>query len=114
MADASLVDAATKTYIYGYPLLYNLNEIAKMPAGTATLAEGRPVPFNTFFPARALLDPPLPAFSDVPRSDPFYRYVETARAGGVISGYADGTFRPGSTATRGQIARIVYNAVTRP
>ena len=40
MADATLVELATKIYIYGYPLLYNLDEIAKMPAGTATLADG--------------------------------------------------------------------------
>ena len=32
----------------------------------------------------------------------------------VISGYADRTFRVGSTATRGQIAKIVYLAVTTP
>jgi hypothetical protein len=29
---------------------------------------------------------------------------------GVISGYADGTFRPGNDATRGQISKMVSNA----
>jgi hypothetical protein len=51
-----------------------------------------------------------PSFTDVPTTDPFYAYIETAHSHGVISGYADGTFRPGSTATRGQIAKIVYMA----
>jgi photosystem II stability/assembly factor-like uncharacterized protein len=53
-------------------------------------------------------------FSDVPPSNPFYCYVETAFAHGIISGYADGTFRPGNNATRGQISKIVYQAVTGP
>jgi hypothetical protein len=61
-----------------------------------------------------LLDPPTPTFSDVPRTDPFYGYIETAYNRGIITGYADGTFRPGNNATRGQIAKIVYNAVTAP
>jgi hypothetical protein len=61
-----------------------------------------------------LLDPPVPSFSDVPVSNPFYRYIETAHDLGVISGYADGTFRPFNDATRGQIAKIVHNAVTLP
>jgi hypothetical protein len=55
-----------------------------------------------------------PHFSDVPVSDPFYTYIETAYNHGVISGYSDGTFRPGNNATRGQISKIVYNAVTQP
>ena len=45
-------------------------------------------------------------------SDTFYGYIETAYNRGIISGYADGTFRPGNNATRGQISKIVYNAIT--
>ena len=55
-----------------------------------------------------------PHFTDVPPSDPFYGFIETAYNHTVISGYADSTFRPGSNATRGQISKIVYNAVTAP
>ena len=42
--------------------------------------------------------------------------VELTRAVGamVISGYADGTFRPGNPATRGQIGKLVYSAITQP
>lgn len=54
-----------------------------------------------------------PHFSDVPYSDPFYDYVETAVNQSVITGYSDGTFRPGNSATRGQICKILYNALTR-
>jgi hypothetical protein len=55
-----------------------------------------------------------PHFTDVPLSAPFYGFIETAYNRGIISGYADGTFRPGNNATRGQISKIVYNAVTQP
>jgi len=50
----------------------------------------------------------------VPADNPFYQYVETAYAHGIMSGYGDGTFRPGNNATRGQIAKIIFSAVTQP
>jgi hypothetical protein len=53
-------------------------------------------------------------FSDVHPGDTFFCFVETAYTHGVISGYADGTFQPGNNATRGQISKIVYLAVTQP
>jgi hypothetical protein len=60
-------------------------------------------------------DCPQPGhFSDVPPTDTFFCYVETAFNHGIISGYADGTFRPGNSATRGQISKIVYQAITAP
>jgi beta propeller repeat protein len=55
-----------------------------------------------------------PHFSDVPPDAVFYDVIETAFHHGIISGYADGTFRPGNSATRGQIAKIVYGALTHP
>ena len=51
-----------------------------------------------------------PHFSDVQPGSTFYTYVETAVNRGVISGYADGTFRPNNDVTRGQIAKIVTQA----
>jgi hypothetical protein len=61
-----------------------------------------------------LVNPPTPTFTDVPPGNPFYPYVETAYEHDIISGYADGTFRPGNPATRGQISKIVYNAPQSP
>ncbi|HMA33609.1 MAG TPA: S-layer homology domain-containing protein, partial [Chloroflexia bacterium] len=55
-----------------------------------------------------------PHFGDVPASNPFYGYIETAYNHSIISGYADGTFRVGANATRGQIAKIAYGALTGP
>jgi hypothetical protein len=48
-----------------------------------------------------------PTFSDVPLGSTFYNYIETAYANGIISGYADGTFKPYNYATRGQVTKIV-------
>ena len=58
--------------------------------------------------------PPLPTFRDVLPGSPFYELVETAYYHGIISGYSDGMFRPNNSATRGQIAKIVYQAITQP
>jgi hypothetical protein len=54
-----------------------------------------------------LENPAQPSFSDVAQGSVFYRYIETARANDIVSGYPDGTFRPSASATRGQIAKIV-------
>ncbi|MFL5734814.1 MAG: M14 family zinc carboxypeptidase, partial [Chloroflexia bacterium] len=72
-------------------------------------------------------DPPSPHFLDVPRSNAFFQYVETAYCHQIISGYDCGGpgepcpglyFRPGGNATRAQIAKIaclaVRNAVVCP
>ncbi|MFL5732430.1 MAG: S-layer homology domain-containing protein [Chloroflexia bacterium] len=58
-----------------------------------------------------LLMPTTPTFSDVPADHPFYRYIETVYAHCALSGYADHTFRPNNTATRGQVAKMVYKAL---
>ena len=49
-------------------------------------------------------------FSDVCPDHWAYPYVECMAARGIISGYADGTFRPNNPVTRGQLAKIVANA----
>jgi hypothetical protein len=61
----------------------------------------------------ALYTPPEPTFDDVPDNHPFYVYIETAYRKGLITGYSNWTFRPSADATRGQISKIVYTAVTR-
>jgi N-acetylneuraminic acid mutarotase len=49
-------------------------------------------------------------FSDVPQGSTFYPYVRCLACRGIISGYADGTFRPNAEVTRGQLSKIVSNA----
>ena len=73
-----------------------------------------------------LLNPASGTFEDVLPQTAFYPFVETAYAHGIISGYDCGGpgepcrtpprpyFRQFANATRGQIAKIVYLAVTAP
>ncbi|MDQ5823147.1 MAG: S-layer homology domain-containing protein [Chloroflexota bacterium] len=49
-------------------------------------------------------------YSDVPQSSTFYDFVSCLACRGVLSGYPDGTFRPGNNVTRAQLAKIVSNA----
>jgi hypothetical protein len=57
-------------------------------------------------------NPERASFSDVAAGTTYYRYIETARTQGILSGYPDGTFRVNAAATRGQIAKIVNGAAT--
>jgi hypothetical protein len=68
MEDEGQVRAATQTYLYGYPLVYNMSEIAKFPAGSSPL--GTKVSFNEFGYARTLLDPATKFVS--PNNDTLY------------------------------------------
>jgi len=61
-----------------------------------------------------VLNPPSPTFSDVPPGSAFYEYIETVHCHNVVSGYADGTFRPGNNAIRAQIAKIVCRTSQDP
>ena len=64
------------------------------------------------------INPGSPTFTDVPQSNPFYAYIETLYCHQSISGYTCGVgcleFRPGASATRGQIAKITCLAVRNP
>ncbi len=53
-----------------------------------------------------------PHFADVPVDYPFYSFIETAYNHGVVAGYRDGAFRPENNAKRGQVCKIVYDAIT--
>ena len=57
MVDADKVKRAAETYIYGYPLVYNLDEIAKFPAGTSGLLVRNAAPYNHFGRVRELATP---------------------------------------------------------
>ncbi len=60
---------AAIAYLYGYPLVYNLREIANFQKGPNLLGSA-PLPFNTFGHARQLLDPTIHFVS--PNNDTLY------------------------------------------
>ena len=66
-------------------------------------------------------------FQDVPPGDPFFVYVRCLACRALLNGYPCGGpfepcvppanqpyFRPGNNATRGQICKIVYQAISTP
>jgi hypothetical protein len=58
----------------------------------------------------SLVTPAAPTFNDLPAANWAYGFVETAVAHGALSGYGDGTFRPGAAVTRAQASRMISNA----
>jgi hypothetical protein len=82
---------------------YALCSITPVPATpTATRTPGPPTATPT--PCTAGV------YSDVPPGSTFYPYVTCLATRGIVSGYADCTFRPGNNVTRGQLSKIVSNA----
>jgi hypothetical protein len=61
-----------------------------------------------------LLNPIEPSFADVERSHIFYRYIETAYARGIFSGYGNRLFKPDNYVTRAQVAKILVRARAWP
>jgi hypothetical protein len=50
------------------------------------------------------------SFTDVQPDNVFYTFIRCLACRGIVSGYADGTFRPFNDITRGQIAKVVSNS----
>ena len=68
MADAEQVNDAAAVYVYGYPLVYNLKEVASFVEGGGSLPFQ--APYNTFAYARQLLGPETRFVS--PNNDTLY------------------------------------------
>ncbi|MEO4052677.1 5'-nucleotidase C-terminal domain-containing protein [Solibacillus sp. CAU 1738] len=51
------------------------------------------------------------AFSDVSKENTHYDSINALYEAGVISGYSDGTFKPGQDVTRGQAAKMIAGAL---
>ncbi len=69
MTDDALVKLATQAYLYGYPMNYGLDEIAKFPAGTGTVVAGVTA-FNTIGVRDSLCGPETKFVS--PNNDTIY------------------------------------------
>jgi|GEM_PF-3969993 len=86
-------NTATSTYTY-------------TPTGTPTsTATNTPGSTHTATPTVCSM-----SFNDVPSGSTFHNPVMCLACRGIISGYADGTFKPDNLVTRGQLAKIVSNA----
>jgi hypothetical protein len=102
----------------GLKLTYTLP--AGCPQSTPVPPSSTPAPTTTGVPAASSTPTLVPVtatattcaltFSDVGVGNPFYSHIRCLACRGIISGYSDGTFRPGNNITRGQIAKIVANS----
>lgn len=52
------------------------------------------------------------AFSDVGTANPYYDAVVYAEQSSIVSGYPDGTFKPGNTINRAEFTKIIVGAAT--
>jgi uncharacterized delta-60 repeat protein len=102
-ADGRIVTAGTAymgdTERYDYAVARYLSEDIASPTLTRT---------NTPTPGSPTACPMQ--FSDVPPGSAFYDFVRCLACRGIISGYANGTFGPNSSVTRGQLSKIVANS----
>ncbi len=73
------------------------------PATTTTTTAPAPTTTTTAPPVR-------PSFPDVDSNSTFYAAINSLAAAGVVSGYADGSFRPADPVTRAQFAKIIVLA----
>jgi len=88
----------------GQPTGMYVDDVTVALVGCQTPTPPPPSPTRTAI-ATATLCPVT--FSDVAPSDYFYGPVQYLACHNVISGYADGTFRPYANTTRGQVVKIV-------
>jgi hypothetical protein len=85
------------------------------PTAAPTLSPPATPPTLPTLPPSATPTAPPPCaiqFSDVDSQHPFYTFIRCLACRGVVSGYADGTFRPGADVTRGQLAKILASAAS--
>ncbi len=87
-----------------------------MPARAVTVkASFAPIPDeNQEKPCDGGADCPSRAYADLRTGTWYHEAVDYAIREGLLAGFEDGTFRPDSPLTRGQLAQILYNMEGRP
>ena len=91
-------------YIMGYP------DGKVRPEGEITRAEACTIFFRLLTEeSRDYYFTKTNDYTDVSRSDWFNNAISTLSNAGIVTGYADGTFRPDQPITRGEMAKIIAN-----
>ena len=84
--------------------------VCLIPSATATVT-ATATSTATSTTATATSTPCRIQFTDVPQGrHTFYAEIRCLACRGIVSGYADGTFRPDNMITRGQLSKIISNA----
>jgi hypothetical protein len=98
-------------YGNGGPIARNLMLVFTLT--TCPTATPPPTRTNTVAPTNTVVSTPTSCaitFTDVPSNHTFYANIRCLACRGIVSGYADGTFKPDNLVTRSQLAKIVSNA----
>ncbi len=91
-------------YIMGYP------DGKVRPEGEITRAEACTIFFRLLTKeSRDYYFSRTNDYTDVSRTDWFNNAISTLSNAGIVTGYADGTFRPDQPITRGEMAKIIAN-----
>jgi len=101
-----------KSNVASRSMIYHYNNPCNVATPTSQVTV-TPRTTITAVPTSTITRTPAPCaltFTDVPSDNTFYANVRCLACRGIISGYADGTFRPNVQVTRGQLAKIVSNA----
>lgn len=56
----------------------------------------------------------MSTFTDVPKTDPYYPYIDALAANDITTGYADHSFRPKGTVNRAQFAAFIGRTLSPP
>jgi hypothetical protein len=91
------------------PLAGNLTETPTAESTSTPEETSTPASTDTPTPDPTATSCPI-QFSDVPSGSTFYAYARCLACRQIINGYSDGTFRPNTLVTRGQLSKIVSNA----
>lgn len=97
LADAEIVDGSAAKF--NPAALSNRAEFAKIVVKAAGVEDAD------------LVSPATPSFKDVKSSDWFFKYVETAKSLGFVSGNPDGTFAPARNVNRAEAAKMLVGAL---
>ena len=109
-ADAEQVSAYAReamAWAIGNGIVEGVDAATLAPKGTATRAQAAAMIGRTQAKGYALADLTFTDSGKIPGYADYY--IRTMAAQGVINGYSDGSFKPHSNITRGQMAKILYN-----
>ncbi|HKP53127.1 MAG TPA: S-layer homology domain-containing protein [Chloroflexia bacterium] len=106
----SPVPSATRTATSVIPTGTGTSVVASATAISTSQATATSQGGTATATSEATATPCTISFTDVPPDSTFYTWIRCLSCRNIISGYTDGTFKPGNDITRGQIAKMVSNS----
>lgn len=99
--------AAAINYVQAQGIVKGYDDGTFRPDSTINRAELVKIVMEARFLIPSCATNPIVNITDVPSAAWFYPYIEEAMCGGVVSGYPDGTFKPGNSVLVSEAAKII-------